>query len=115
MSTQNIVNIKSVSVSRCLHVLNNTKATFEVQFMKKLRNTEAELNRCLLKKASNSFLFFFQKQPPEILYKKGCSEKFRKFHKKKYVWKSLIKVLKASNFIKRDSNTGDFLRNLRNF
>ena len=29
----------------CLHVLSNTQATLEVQFMKKLRNTEAELKK----------------------------------------------------------------------
>ena len=36
----NIVNIKSVSVSWCLHVLNS-----EAQFTKKLGNTDAELKK----------------------------------------------------------------------
>ena len=39
MST-NMMNIKSVSVWWC-----NTYATFEVEFMKKLSNTEAELEK----------------------------------------------------------------------
>ena len=41
----NIANIKSVSVGWCLYVLSNTKATFEAQFMKKLSNTEVELEK----------------------------------------------------------------------
>ena len=41
----NIVNIKSVLVSLCFHVLSNTLATFGAQFMKKLSNTEAELKK----------------------------------------------------------------------
>ena len=44
MST-NIVNIKSVSVWWCLYVLSNTSATFEAQFIKKLSNAEAELEK----------------------------------------------------------------------
>ena len=58
----NIVNIKSVLVSLCFHVLSNTLATFGAQFMKKLSNTEAELKkkRSLYKKKSvytgNAFL-----------------------------------------------------------
>ena len=46
----NIVNIKTVSV----YVLSNTQAISEVQFMKKLSNTEAELKKALLiKKTCN--------------------------------------------------------------
>ena len=45
---KNIVNIKLVSVWWCLYVLSNISATFEAQFMKKLRSTEAKLKKTLL-------------------------------------------------------------------
>ena len=41
----NIVNKRSVSVWWCSYVLNNTKATLEAQFMKKLSSTEANLKK----------------------------------------------------------------------
>ena len=40
-----IVYIKSASIRLCLYVLSDTSATFEVQFMKKLSNIEAELKK----------------------------------------------------------------------
>ena len=46
------INIKTVSLWWCLHVLSNTKATFEAQFIKKLRNTEAKLNKSVTYKKS---------------------------------------------------------------
>ena len=44
----NIVNINILSVCGCLYVLSNTYATYEAQFMKKSRHTEAELKKALL-------------------------------------------------------------------
>ena len=41
----NILNIKHDLVWWWLYVLSNTKATLEAQFMKKLTNTEDELNK----------------------------------------------------------------------
>ena len=37
------------------------------------------------------YTFIYQKQPPEVFYKKRCSEKFRKFHRKTPVLESLLK------------------------
>ena len=57
----NIVNIWSVSVW-CLLVLSNTEAKFEVQFIKKLSNTEAELRKSVYKLVfsfSGSLLLMF--------------------------------------------------------
>ena len=62
----NIVNLKSVSVSWCLYVLSNIQETFEVEFMKKLSNTEAEMKKSVAyKKVCSSgtvftFLAFFK-------------------------------------------------------
>ena len=50
-----------------------------------------------------------QKQPPEVFYKRSCSQKFAIFTGKHLCW-SL-----SFNKRKRDSNTGVFLRILRNF
>ena len=41
----NVLNIKSASVRLSLYILNNTQATFEVQFMRKLMNSEARLEK----------------------------------------------------------------------
>ena len=41
----NIVNTRSFSVWWCFHVLSNTQATLESKFLRKLRNTEAELKK----------------------------------------------------------------------
>ena len=38
----NIVNVKNASVWWCVYVLNSAQAICEVQFMKKISNTEAE-------------------------------------------------------------------------
>ena len=39
----NILDIKSASVCWCLHLLSNTHAIFEAQFMRKLGNPEGKL------------------------------------------------------------------------
>ena len=41
------------------------------------------------------YTFIYQKQPPEVFYKKRCSEKFRKFHRKTPVLESLLIKLQA--------------------
>ena len=52
----NIVNIKSVSVWWCLYVLSNTYATREVQVMKKVSNTEAELKESVAYEIKSVFV-----------------------------------------------------------
>ena len=62
----------------------------------------------------------FQKQPPELLYWKSCSSKFRNIYRKTHKLESPFNRLGASSpttFFKRDSNTGvvniaKFLRTL---
>ena len=54
-----------------------------------------------------------QKHPPEVFYKKGGSQKFRKIYRKTLMLESLFNkaaALKACILLKRDSNTGVFLR-----
>ena len=49
-------------------------------------------------------LLNWQKQPPEALYKKSCSQKFRNFHRKTPAVKSLfhkVADLQACNFLKK--------------
>ena len=48
-----------------------------------------------------------QKQPLEVFCKKRCSSKFRKFHRKTSVLKSLFN--RPVTLLKIDSNTGVFL------
>ena len=52
----NIVNIKSVSVWWRLYVLSNTYATLEVQFMKKVSNTVAELKESVAYEIKSVFV-----------------------------------------------------------
>ena len=49
---------------------------------------------------------------------KSSSSKFRKFHRKTYLLESLfdkVAGFQPCNFIKKDSNTSDFLQNLQKF
>ena len=58
-----------------------------------------------------------KKHPPEVFYKKGGSQKFQKIYRKTLMLESLFNktaALKACILLKRDSNTGVFLR-FRNF
>ena len=49
-----IQKIQRVSVRQYIYVINNTYATFEAQFIKKLSNTEADLEKSIAyKKACN--------------------------------------------------------------
>ena len=50
--SRHLVHIRSVSVWWCLYVLRNTWAKFEAQFMRKSRNTEAELKKSVAYKKS---------------------------------------------------------------
>ena len=50
---------------------------------------------------------YFQKQPPEVFCKKGCSKKFRKIHRKTPVSESLCQKI--------DSGTGVFSVNFAKF
>ena len=43
LRSRHIINIRIISVWLDLYVLRNTQATFEVQFMRKLSNAEADL------------------------------------------------------------------------
>ena len=55
----------------------------------------------------------WQKQPPEVLYKRSCSLKLCSIHRKTPILESLFN--NVANLWKRDSNTGVFLlRNLKN-
>ena len=61
--------------------------------------------------------FHIQQEPPEVFRKKGVLKNFA-FHRKTPVLESIfnkVPCLQAYNFIKRDSNVGAFLWNLRNF
>ena len=51
---------------------------------------------------------------PVVFYKKICSYKLRKFHRKTPILESLLNTFWRP-VLKRDSNTGAFLWNLRNF
>ena len=44
-SSRHMVNIRIISVWCCLYVLRNTQAIFDVQFMRKLSNAEADLKK----------------------------------------------------------------------
>ena len=75
---------------------------------------------CLMQKQStgkSAQTCKLQKQPLEVFCKKRCSWKCRKFTENTYARVSfLIKLQTACNLIKkRDSDTGVFLRILRNF
>ena len=52
-----------------------------------------------------------KKEPLEVFYKKPCSWKFRKIHRKTLVPVSFNRVarLRPTNVLKRDSGTGFFL------
>ena len=64
----NLANIKCVSVWWCLLELSNTQATFEAQFIKKLSDTENELEKSVgYKKASKSSLYH-KRSEPEIWF-----------------------------------------------
>ena len=57
-----------------------------------------------------------QKQPLELFCKKLCLQKFRKFHIKTLMFKSLFnRVFRIATLFKSVSNTGVFQWNLRNF
>ena len=59
--------------------------------------------------------FITQKQTPEVFCKNRCSYKFCKIHGKTPVLESFLKKLqnfRAATLLKRDSNTGAFLRNV---
>ena len=61
---------------------------------------------------------YHQKQPFADVIQNRCSQKFRKFHRKTSALESLFnKVvdLRPATLIKRDTNTGFSLWNLRNF
>ena len=45
LRSRHIINIRIISVWLDLYVLRNTQATFEVQFMRKLSNAEADLKK----------------------------------------------------------------------
>ena len=65
-----------------------------------------------------SFWCLHQKQPSEVFYKKWCSSKFRKCHRKTPVLESFLMKFQAwrsTTLLKRDSNTVIFLWNLRHF
>ena len=51
-----------------------------------------------------------QKEPPDVFYKKSCSRKFRKVHRK-----TPVPNIRPVTLLKRDSGTNVFLRILRNF
>ena len=55
---------------------------------------------------------YHQKQPPEVFYKKSCSEKFCNIHRKAPVFKSLFK---AWNFIKNRLQHSFFTVNIAIF
>ena len=64
----------------------------------------------------NPQLNLIHKQPPEVLYKKRCSEKFCNIHRKKSLLESLfIATLKACNFIKKRLQHKCFLVNMAKF
>ena len=52
---KNILNIKNVSVKRCLYVVSNTLATSEAQLIKKLSNAGADLEKKALIIKKDSF------------------------------------------------------------
>ena len=90
----------------------------------KLENTlTANLYYVLLTYPILKFLFFWtslkkQKQPPEVFCRKRYSWKRSKFHRKTPVLESfliIVQTLRPVTLLKRDSKTGVFLCNLRNF
>ena len=61
---------------------------------------------------------YFQKQPPDVFCRKGCSKNFPNFTGKHLCWSLFLMKLQAfkpAHLLKRDSNTGVSLRKLRKF
>ena len=59
--SRHIVNIRIISVWLCTYVLSNTKPTFEVQFMRKLSNTEADVKKSVSYKKRVHFVGTYNK------------------------------------------------------
>ena len=60
----------------------------------------------------------FQKQPPEVFYKKAVLKSSAIFSGKHLCWSLFLiklKVFRSATLLKRDSNTGNFLWILQNF
>ena len=60
----------------------------------------------------------FQKQPPDVFYKKAVLKSFAIFPVKHLCWSLFLiklKIFRSATLLKKDSNTGDFLWILQNF
>ena len=60
----------------------------------------------------------FQKQPPKVFCKKGVLKNFAHFTGKHLCWSLFLiqlQVFRPATLLKRDSNAGAFLRNLKIF
>ena len=60
---------------------------------------------------------FCQKQSPDVLYKKAVFKDFARFAGKQLCWSLFLielQALSSATLLKRDSNTGVFLRILQN-
>ena len=56
-------------------------------------------------------IWYFQEQPPEVFYKKRCSQRFRNIHRKTLLLESLFNKVagfRPPTSLKKDSNTGVF-------
>ena len=53
-------------------------------------------------------MLIVQKQPPQVLYKKGAPKNFAIFMGKHLCWSLLIEKLQASTLFKKDSDTSVF-------